>query len=104
MNRLINADKILQKTWRVEIKDMFHMTETVEVVSAIDIKEAPTVEAIPIEWLQQMIEEDKASGHIDEYGEYQEGTTLGESCEHVLANWYNTYKWKWEKENDGRNC
>lgn len=56
--------------------------------------------AIPIEWMQQMIEEDKSSGHIDEYGEYQEGTTLGESCEHVLTNWYNTYKWKWEKENE----
>lgn len=67
-----------------------------------DLETVPEVKAIPIEWLQQMIEEDKTSGHIDEYGEYQEGTTLGESCEHVLANWYNTYKWKWEKENENR--
>lgn len=51
--RLIDADKILQETWEVEIKDMFHMTETVEVVSAIDIKEAPTVNAIPIEWIEK---------------------------------------------------
>lgn len=51
--RLIDADKILQETWDVEIKDMFHMTETVEVVSAIDIEEAPTVSAIPIEWIRK---------------------------------------------------
>ena len=68
----------------------------------MNLSNIPTVKAIPIEWLQQMIEEDKTSGHIDEYGEYQEGTTLGESCEHVLANWYNTYKWKWEKENENK--
>lgn len=55
MSRLIDADETLQKTWSVEIKDMFHMTETVEVVSAIDIKEAPTVEAIPIDWFKNLI-------------------------------------------------
>ena len=53
--RLIDADKLLQETWEVEIKDMFHMTETVEVVSAIDIKEAPTVKAIPIERIVKRI-------------------------------------------------
>lgn len=53
--RLINADKILQETWKVETKDMFHMTEIVDVVSAIDIKEAPTVEAIPIEWIKDYV-------------------------------------------------
>lgn len=55
MGRLIDADKVLQETWEVETKDMFHMTEIVEVVSAIDIKEAPTVKAIPIEWLESQL-------------------------------------------------
>ena len=55
--RLIDADKLLQETWEVEIKDMFHMTETVEVVSAIDIKEAPTVNAIPIDFLREWFRE-----------------------------------------------
>ncbi len=50
--RLIDADKLLQEQWKVETKDMFHMTETVDVVSAIDIKEAPAVNAIPIEWIR----------------------------------------------------
>lgn len=49
--RLVDADKLLQETWKVETKDMFHMTKMIDVVSAIDIKEAPTVNAIPIEWL-----------------------------------------------------
>lgn len=54
--RLIDADKLLQETWKVETKDMFHMTEIVDVVSAIDIKEAPTVKAIPIEWLEKQLD------------------------------------------------
>ena len=49
--RLIDADKIIQKTYGVVIEDMFHMHETVEVVSTIDIEKAPTVKAIPIEWI-----------------------------------------------------
>lgn len=53
--RLIDADEIIKETWGVVIKDMFHMTETVEVVSAIDIKEAPTVNAIPIEFIEKII-------------------------------------------------
>ena len=55
--RLIDADKLLQETWKVETKDMFHMTEIVDVVSAIDIKEAPTVKAIPIEWIEKWLKE-----------------------------------------------
>ena len=39
--RLIDADEIIKETWGVVIKDMFHMDETVEVVSAIDIEKAP---------------------------------------------------------------
>lgn len=49
--RLIDADEIIKETYGVVIEDMFHMHETVEVVSTIDIEKAPTVEAIPIEWL-----------------------------------------------------
>ncbi len=55
--RLIDADKILQETYGVVIKDMFHMTEKVEVVSAIDIKEAPTVKAIPVKWIENYIKQ-----------------------------------------------
>lgn len=51
--RLIDADKVLQETWKAEIEDMWHMHKTVEVVSAIDIKEAPTIKAIPIKWIYQ---------------------------------------------------
>ena len=49
--RLIDTDKLLQKTWEVETKDMFHMTEIVDVVSRKDIDNAPTVKAISIEWI-----------------------------------------------------
>ena len=68
--RLIDADKIIQKTYGVVIEDMFHMHETVEVVSTIDIEKAPTVKAIPIEWIKTK--------------------TIGELCE-LLEDW--------EKEN-----
>ena len=49
--RLIDADEIVKETWGVVIKDMFHMDETVDVISRKDIDNAPTVEAIPIEWI-----------------------------------------------------
>ena len=58
--RLIDANKLLQKKWKVETKDMWHMTKTVDVVSAIDIEEAPTVatvatvESIPVEWIIEL--------------------------------------------------
>ena len=52
--RLIDADEIIQKTYGVVIEDMFHMHETVEVVSTIDIEKAPTVQAIPIELYEQV--------------------------------------------------
>ena len=80
--RLIDADKTLQEKWSVEIKDMFHMTETVEVVSAIDIEKAPTVEAIPIEWLQK------------KYDKWKDRDMLGWSyCIKLLIE-------DWEKENE----
>lgn len=78
MSRLIDADRLLQETWKVETKDMFHITEMVEVVSAIDIKEAPTVEAIPIEWLE------KAMGN----GVFRD------------AIYYLIEGYRWEKENE----
>ena len=53
--RLIDADKIIQKTYGVVIEDMFHMHETVEVVSTIDIEKAPTVEAITVEWINDWL-------------------------------------------------
>ena len=53
--RLIDADEIIKETWGVVIKDMFHMHETVEVVSTIDIEKAPTVKAIPIEWIENKL-------------------------------------------------
>ena len=57
---LIDANKLLQKKWKVETKNMWHMTEIVDVVSAIDIEEAPTVatvatvESIPVEWIIEL--------------------------------------------------
>ena len=53
--RLIDADKIIQKTYGVVIEDMFHMHETVEVVSTIDIEKAPTIKAITIEWINDWL-------------------------------------------------
>lgn len=82
--RLIDADKILQKTWDVEIKDMFHMTETVEVVSAIDIEEAPTINAIPIVWLDMFMQRYKIEG----------------GNEYALLHFMATEWKKWVKEND----
>lgn len=84
MSRLIDADKLLQETWKVEIKDMFHMTETVEVVSAIDIKEAPTVEAIPIEWFKNLIKT------VEDSKNYEESEIL----KWVLNKWENQEKEK----------
>ena len=49
--RLIDADEIIKETYGVVIKDMFHMDETVDVISRKDIDNAPTIEAIPIDWL-----------------------------------------------------
>ena len=57
--RLIDADEIIKETWGVVIKDMFHMDETVDVISAIDIEKAPTVEAIPIDFLRKVAVENK---------------------------------------------
>ena len=54
--RLIDADKIIQKTYGVVIEDMFHFHETVEVVSVIDIEIAPTVKAIPIEYIKKQVD------------------------------------------------
>ena len=53
--RLIDADKIIQKTYGVVIEDMFHMHETVEVVSVIDIEKAPTIKAITVEWINNWL-------------------------------------------------
>ena len=53
--RLIDANKLLQETWEVETKDMFHMTEMVDVISRKDIEKAPTVKAIPIERIVKRI-------------------------------------------------
>lgn len=50
--RLIDADEIIKKTYGVVIEDMFHMDETVDVISRKDIDNAPTIEAIPIEWIR----------------------------------------------------
>lgn len=86
MSRLIEADKILQKTWKVETKDMFHMTEIVDVVSAKDIKEAPTVKAIPIERLKKFANERALNDGMDGYWHFW-GTDLLQMIE------------QWEKEN-----
>ncbi len=99
--RLIDADKIIQKTYGVVIEDMFHMHETVEVVSTIDIEKAPTVPAIPIEWLHSIMKRQLIFAMESE----MEGTTTVQdgvihcvsgavACQ-VLANVIEL----WEKEN-----
>lgn len=85
--RLIDADKILQETYGVVIKDMFHMTEKVEVVSAIDIKEAPTIKAIPVKWLRQWFAENRFKFYDDNDNIY-----LVADIEEMLL--------EWEKENE----
>lgn len=59
--RLIDADEIIKETYGVVIKDMFHMDETVDVISRKDIDNAPTIEAIPIEWIKEQV----ADGYYD---------------------------------------
>ena len=63
--RLIDADEIIKETWGVVIKDVFHMDETVDVISRKDIEKAPTVKAIPIEWIKEWVERD------ENYWDYQ---------------------------------
>ena len=53
--RLIDADEIIKETWGAVIKDMFHMDETVDVISRKDIDNALTIKAIPIEWIEKYI-------------------------------------------------
>lgn len=53
--RLIDADEIVKETWGVVIKDMFHMDETVDVISRKDIDNAPTVKAITVEWIEKFM-------------------------------------------------
>ncbi len=55
--RLIDADELIKETWGVVIKDMFHMDETVDVISREDIDNAPTVKAIPIEFIERKLAE-----------------------------------------------
>ena len=62
--RLIDVDEIIKEIWGVVIEDMFHMHETVEVVSAIDIEKAPTVKAIPVEWIKKYMKEELTFGSI----------------------------------------
>lgn len=99
--RLIDADKlpIYSTIEGIEKSEKGTVAIIGNWVSAIFIEEAPTVKAIPVEWLEQMWERDK-DGFVDEYGVYHSSDdSLGESCRHVLENWNTNYKWKWEKEN-----
>ena len=64
--RLIDADEIVKETWGVVIKDMFHMDETVDVISRKDIDNAPTVNAIPIEWIKKKCRELYEHLYLDE--------------------------------------
>ena len=93
MSRLIEADKILQKTWKVETKDMFHMTEIVDVVSAKDIKEAPTVKAIPIEFIKQLIEK----------FDCERGNAIKDTFAHILTGLLEFWEFEQEKENADTN-
>ena len=93
--RLINVDNFLKR---------FSYQVPGDTIDAINLRLAllnePKVDAIPIEWLEQMWERDK-DGFTDEYGEYHNSEgSLGESCQHVLENWRTNYRWKWEAEND----
>ena len=90
--RLIDADKLLQEQWKVETKDMFHITKTVDVVSVIDIKEAPTVEAIPVEWLEAWWKK-----HSEEYSSGIDGWY---EVEGFYPNIFNKLLSDWEEENE----
>ena len=75
--RLIDADEIVKETWGVVIKDMFHMDETVDVISRKDIDNAPTVKAIPIEWIEKQMAE------RENYGDFNTAGAIG----YLLLSW-----------------
>lgn len=54
--KLVDKSEIIKEAWRVEYKDMFHMTVSEDVVSINDIEKAPEVEAIPIEFIKKYYE------------------------------------------------
>ena len=89
--RLIDADEIIKETYGVVIEDMFHMHETVEVVSTIDIENAPTVQAIPIEWLMKKADE-WATKDITYDGKPFTAQQVGLAIASMVIDW--------EKEND----
>lgn len=97
--RLIDADKLLQETWKVKTKDMFHMTEIVDVVSAIDIKEAPTVKAIPIEWIEKKVQEFLMNRNFRWATDFQEVIDMWKT-ENNIPLFDGELKITWEKENE----
>ena len=47
MSRYIDADALIEKNmWEVAVKDMFHLTEWVKVVSVVSIDEAPGIDIV----------------------------------------------------------
>ena len=83
--RLIDADEIIKETWGAVIKDMFHMDETVDVISRKDIDNALTIKAIPIEWIEKQMAE------REDYGDFNTAAAIG----YLLLSW--------EKENECNN-
>ena len=55
--KLVDKSEIIKEAWRVEYKDMFHMTVSEDVVSINDIEKAPEVKAIPIEFIKKYYED-----------------------------------------------
>lgn len=85
--RLVDADEIYGKRFTV-VDEIEGVPVHRNVIKAVDVKEAPTVEAIPIEWFKKEI------GFLSDKGFYG-----AEVYQWVLNRWYED-KEEWEKENE----
>ena len=75
MARLIDADKLREKDMNGDVVDIF------------DVLEAPTVEAIPIDWIREKSKD------------YMNNLWYRQSIRYMLDVWYSENR-DWEKENE----
>lgn len=90
MPRLIDADKLIEicdKGWRL---GSAINTKIYHTVDASDIRSQPTVEAIPIEFIKQLIEE----------FDCERGNAIKDTFAHILTGLLEFWEFEQEKENE----
>lgn len=86
--RLIDADKLLKQLEWLDIDDFILYEEVKE-----DIDESPTVEAIPIDWIERWLDRVTGTKDGDDISEYHDLVKGG-----IL--FINMLERDWEKENE----